>query len=176
MRPTTKTELMTASQQSYDQLLALISSLTPQQQETNFTFDVSRMKEAHWQRDHNLRDILIHLWEWQKMLLKWVKVNQAAEECDFLPAGYNWHTYGDLNQLFWQRNQEVSLQQAQDLLAHTHQEVMQLLTSFTNDELFQKKVYPWTGNNALGTYFIANTSSHYEWALKKIRKFKRSLK
>lgn len=176
MKPTTKTELMTASQQSYDQLLALISSLTPQQQEANFTFDVSRMKEAHWQRDRNLRDVLIHLWEWQKMLLKWINVNQAGEECDFLPAGYNWHTYGDLNQLFWQRNQEVSLQQAQDLLAYTHQEVMQLLTSFTNDELFQKKVYPWTGNNALGTYFIANTSSHYEWALKKIRKFKRSLK
>lgn len=61
MRPTTKTELMIASQQSYDQLLALISSLTPQQQKANFTFDVSRMKEVHWQRDYNLWDVLIHL-------------------------------------------------------------------------------------------------------------------
>ncbi|BDR60351.1 ClbS/DfsB family four-helix bundle protein [Lactobacillus xylocopicola] len=175
-RPTNKTELIDASNTAYQKLLALISSLPEDAREADFTFDTSNLKEAHWQRDHNVRDVLAHLYEWQNLLLNWINNNQAGKEQAFLPAGYNWRNYGDLNNKFQEKHQSTNLAEMEELLHKSHEQVMQLLASFTNDELFTKKTFSWTGNNALGSYFISNTSSHYEWALKKLRKHKRSLK
>ncbi|MDR1213109.1 MAG: ClbS/DfsB family four-helix bundle protein, partial [Propionibacteriaceae bacterium] len=44
----------------------------------------------------------------------------------------------------------------------------------TNDELFSRGVYPWTKSTTLGAYFVSATSSHYDWAMKKLRKHKRT--
>ena len=56
-----------------------------------------------------MRDILIHLWEWHKLLLRWVKNNRDLKnvKIQFLEEGYSWKTYGDMNKVFWKRNQEV---------------------------------------------------------------------
>ncbi|MCR5436700.1 MAG: ClbS/DfsB family four-helix bundle protein, partial [Treponema sp.] len=34
----------------------------------------------------------------------------------------------------------------------------------------------WTGNAALGAYFVSTTSSHYDWAMKKIKAHKKNCK
>ena len=88
--------------------------------------------------------------------------------------GYNWKTYGDMNVVFWQRNQEISLEEALARFKETHQKVMKQIESMTNDELFQKNVYDWVGGSTLGSYFISVTSSHYDWAMKKIKLHKKS--
>ncbi|KEQ37045.1 hypothetical protein SK137_1046 [Streptococcus mitis] len=44
-----------------------------------------------------------------------------------------------------------------------------MIEVFSNDELFTKGVYKWTGGTSLGSYFISSTSSHYGWALKKLK-------
>ncbi|MDL2315205.1 ClbS/DfsB family four-helix bundle protein [Bacteroidales bacterium OttesenSCG-928-C19] len=36
------------------------------------------------------------------------------------------------------------------------------IDSFTNDELFTKKYFPWTGTTNLGSYCISATSSRYD--------------
>ncbi|WP_254259881.1 ClbS/DfsB family four-helix bundle protein [Listeria fleischmannii] len=61
-------------------------------------------KKAHWKRDKNIRDVLIHLYEWQQLLLKWVEANVEGERKPFLKEGYNWKTYGAMNQLFLGKN------------------------------------------------------------------------
>ena len=88
--------------------------------------------------------------------------------------GYNWKTYGDMNVVFWQRNQSVSLEEALTTFKETHGKVMKQIESMTNDELFQKNVYDWVGGSTLGSYFISTTSSHYDWPIKKIKLHKKS--
>ncbi|MFD1898932.1 ClbS/DfsB family four-helix bundle protein [Enterococcus termitis] len=39
-----------------------------------------KKRKAHWLRDQNLRDVLIHLYEWHQLLLSWVISNQNGEE------------------------------------------------------------------------------------------------
>ena len=51
--------------------------------------------------------------------------------------------------------------------------VVALIGKFTNEELFIKAYFPWTGTTSLGSYFVSATSSHYEWAIKKLRAFTR---
>ena len=138
-------------------------------------FVIGKKKEAHWKRDKNIRDVLIHLHEWHNLLLNWVDSNQAGIEKQFLIDGYNWRTYGAMNVAFWEKHQGTSFENSLKLLEDSHLKVMTLAETFSNDDLFSKGVYTWVGGSTLGSYFVSATSSHYDWAIKKIRKYKKSL-
>ena len=42
--------------------------------------------------------------------------------------------------------------------------------TFSNEELFTKKAFDWTGTTSLGSYCVSATFSHYDWATKDIKK------
>ena len=176
-RPTTKEDLLSAAAENYEKLNLLI--LNMKEEELNTPFDFSsdeKKKEAHWKRDKNLRDVLIHLYEWHQLILDWVKANQKGENKAFLPEPYNWKTYGDMNVEFWKKHQDTSLSKSKDLLEKSHSDVMNLIENFTNEQLFSKGFYKWTGGTTLGSYFVSSTSSHYDWAMKKLKAHQRNCK
>ncbi|GMC08493.1 hypothetical protein K5E_06320 [Enterococcus thailandicus] len=171
-RPKTKTDLMFLAEEKFVALMELVNTLTDEEQKAPFTFDeafLTKKKEKHWRRDKNIRDVFIHLYEWHQLLLTWVKENQAGQEISFLPSPYNWRTYGEMNEAFVEKHQTTSLEQAKKLLEQSHHEVMTVINSFTNEELFEKNQLSWTGHSTLGSYCVSSTSSHYEWVIKKIK-------
>ena len=169
-RPVTKAELIKAAAEGYDKLNRFISEMTEEQLQTPFDFsDDEKKKEAHWKRDKNLRDVLVHLYEWHMLLINWVSANESGETKPFLPQPYNWKTYGDMNVEFWKKHQNTSLDKAKLLLEKSHKDVMTLAEKFTDEQLFTKGVFKWVGGSTLGSYFISTTSSHYDWALKKLK-------
>lgn len=174
-RPTTKQELLTAAESEYEKLVSVISAMTEKELSTLFDFSAdTKKKEAHWTRDKNLRDVLIHLYEWHKLLLDFVQWNINGKIKPFLPFPYTWRTYGNMNIEFWKKHQNTSLDDAKILLEKSHSEVMRLADTLSDEELFGKKVYGWVGSGTLGSFFIANTSSHYTWAIKKLKAHKRN--
>lgn len=179
VRPKTKDELFHASVTQYHLLADTIKGLSSEEQEADFSFSsdfLEKKKEAHWARDKNLRDVLIHLYEWHQLLLNWVAANQQGQNQPFLPAPYNWRTYGEMNKQFVEKHQGTSLSEAKELLQKSHEQVMEMIQSFTNEELFAKGALPWTGTMTLGSYCVSATSSHYDWASKKIKQYKKSKK
>ena len=63
-RATTKEGLINDAKENYEKLNLLISKLNEEELNTSFDFSKDeKKKEAHWKRDKNLRDILIHLYE-----------------------------------------------------------------------------------------------------------------
>lgn len=174
-RPTTKSDLINAAANNYEELNKFISSLSEKELSTPFAFD-DKKKEAHWKRDKNLRDILIHLYEWHQLLLNWVESNQKGENKSFIPKPYNWKTYGDMNVEFWEKHKNTTLEQAKEMLEKSHKEVMDLAETFSNEELFSKGVYKWVGGSTLGSYFVSNTASHYDWAIKKLKAHRKIVK
>lgn len=174
-RPKTKIELIKAGNEKYEKLLELINTIPENHINGIFEFDISKEKEAHWKRDKNIRDILIHLYEWHMLLLNWIENNQKGVEKQFLQEGYNWRTYGEMNVKFWEKHQDTPYNKSFELLQNTHREVMDLAEEFSDDELFTKGVFKWVGGSTLGSYFASATSSHYDWAMKKIKKYKKSL-
>lgn len=173
-RATTKAELLSSAQMNYEQLIALIQGCSEAELITPYDFsNDEKKKEAHWQRDRNLRDVVIHLYEWHQLLLNWVASNQAGETKSFIPQPYNWKTYGQMNMAFWQKHQGTKLATALDLLEHSHQQVFELANTFSNEQLFSKGVYPWTRGSTLGSYFVSTTASHYAWAIKKLKAHKK---
>ena len=176
-RPQTKEGLLIAANENYEKLNGLIEKMSDKELTTPFDFSKDeKKKEAHWKRDKNLRDVLIHLYEWHQLILKWVHSNQNGEEKPFIPEPYNWRTYGDMNVEFWKKHQNTSLEDATKALQKSHKEVLKLAENFTNEELFSKKVYKWVGGSTLGSYFVSATSSHYDWAIKKLKAHQKNCK
>lgn len=170
-RARNKEDLLSFAGENYAKLMELIANMTENQLNTPFDFSADESKkEAHWARDKNVRDVLIHLYEWQCLMLAFLKNNADGKSAvPFLPAEYSWKTYGAMNVMFWNRHQNTSLESAKQLLSETHKNVLEAAEKYSNEELFTKKYFPWTGTTDLGSYFVSTTSSHYDWAIKKIK-------
>ena len=56
------------------------------------------------------------------------------------------------------------------LFQKSFEKVFSIIEKHTDEELFTKKKYKWTGSTSLGSYLISATSSHYDWALKLMKK------
>ena len=175
-RATTKTELVCASNEQLEKLLQMIDSMTDDERQTAFNFgDDPKDKEAHWKRDKNPRDVLIHLYEWHQLLLNWVKANQQGDAKPFLPEPYTWKTYSQMNVGFWEKHQNTAYEASRVLLEESHAAVMAVIDTFSNEALFEKKHFSWTGTTTLGSYCISATASHYDWAMKKIKRHIKNL-
>ncbi len=176
-RPTTKPDLLKAANGEFEKMWELIDSMTADEQKAAFDFgNAFAGKEAHWERDKNLRDVLVHLYEWHQLLLDWVESNQKGEQKPFLPAPYNWRSYGQMNVGFWEKHQGTSLHDAKEMVKESHETIIKLINHFSNDELFSKGIFPWAGTNTVGSYCVSTTASHYGWAMKKIKAHKKTYK
>lgn len=165
-RPTTRDELLTASEGRYQALLALVDGLPP---------DALRREFAFEDRDRQVRDVLGHLHAWHLMMFRWYEEGMAGGRPAIPAPGYTWSTLPALNAEIWQRCQGVDLLTTRADLDRSHGRMQELIRSHTDAELFTKKLYPWTGSTSLGAYLVSATSSHYDWAAKKIRRHRKTL-
>ena len=160
-RPTTKPDLIKAANEYFSKLWQQIDSMSDKERAADINLN---------ERDKNVRDVLVHLYEWHCLLLNWIKTNTQGKTAAFLPEPYNWKTYPEMNIEFWKKHQETPYLDAEKMLKKTHKEVMKLIERFSNEELFSKGAFDWTGTTMLGSYCISATSSHYDWATKDIKK------
>ncbi|MDR2897578.1 MAG: ClbS/DfsB family four-helix bundle protein [Spirochaetaceae bacterium] len=163
-RPTTKEQLLEASGQNLKKLFTLIDSIPEEFREAEYELN---------ERDRTISDVLCHLHEWHLMLESWHTDEMAGTDRPFLPEGYNWQSYTELNREIWKRYQGTPLAKARSLLQKSHDAVMKQIEAHSNEELFTKKYYSWTGTTSLASYFISSTSSHYDWGLKTIKPIKK---
>ncbi len=175
-RPKTKKDLIEVSNLNFDKLLDVIDSFTEKEFSTEFDFSAdTKLKEAHWTRDKNVRDILIHLYEWHQLLINWITKNKAGDKVSFLPEPYTFKNITEMNVEFWEKHQNTSHQKAMNMLKNSHNEVMKIVETFSNEELFTKKYFSWSGTTSVGSYCVSSTSSHYDWAIKKLKKHKKNI-
>lgn len=158
-RPVSKTELLHLSQKTYQQLVDYLAQLPDVQ-----------LEFAPGTMNRRVRDVLAHLHHWHLLFFEWYKVGMAGKKPDIPAAGYTWKTTPELNLAIWEKYRHTDLTEVRQLLHKSHHQIQQIIAQHTQEELFTKKLYPWTGTTSLGAYLISSTSSHYEWALKLIKK------
>lgn len=160
-RPTNKTDLLSLSQKSYKDLIDFVDSFSKEDQ--NREFPPGTM-------NRNIRDVLAHLHHWHLLTLEWYSIGMKGEKPDMPAKGYTWKTIPDLNKKIQGKYSTTDLQTARKLLDKSFKEVLSLIEKHTNEELFEKKKYKWTGTTSLGAYLVSCTSSHNDWALKLMKK------
>ncbi len=160
-RPKSKPELLDLAEGNFNKLFALIDSKSVEEQEAEFKTPTM---------NRNIRDVLGHLHQWHLMLLDWYTIGMTGEKPEMPAPGYTWKTTSELNRKIWQQYSGTPLAEMKKKLEGSHKKVMSLINKHTDEELFQKKRYKWTGSTSLGAYLISSTSSHYDWAYKLIKK------
>jgi len=99
-RATSNGDLVKYANVQFDKMWQLIDSMSRQQEGADLILMEISCEEAHWSRDRNIRDVLVHLYEWHQLLLRWAISNMNSGERTFLPHSYNWKTYGTMNFAF----------------------------------------------------------------------------
>lgn len=165
-RPKTKEELLDLSAKNFRSLHDLIQSFTAEQLE-------GPIPEHELYK--NVRDVLAHLHHWHTMMLNWYEVGMTGEKPHMPAKGYTWKTVPDLNRQICRKYKSTSLEEITSLLQASYEDLRRIMEKHTDTELFEKKLYPWTGTTSLGSYMVSATSSHYDWALKLLKKYKKSL-
>lgn len=165
-RPKNKSDLLSLSNSNFEKLRLLIDSLWDNVENQTFTFE---------DRDKNIRDVLVHLYEWHQLMIHFISENVKWNNVSFLPSPYNWKTYPQMNVEIRNKHQNTDYADAVKMLKESHKIVIQLIDWFSDEELFIKKYFNWTWTTNLWSYFISSTSSHYDRAINKIKKHKKSL-
>ncbi|WP_062378715.1 ClbS/DfsB family four-helix bundle protein [Demequina pelophila] len=164
-RPTTKTALLEAAQEGFDGLERLLDAMSDEEREATFELE---------DRDRNVRDVLIHLTAWHRLLVDWMRANLADERRPFFPAPYTWKTYGDMNVEIWRAHQDVPLGDARRALRASHAQALRSIEELDDAQLFERQHFDWTGTTTVGSYCVSATSAHYAWAAKKLRRHRRA--
>ncbi|MEO0897979.1 MAG: ClbS/DfsB family four-helix bundle protein [Bacteroidota bacterium] len=160
-KPTNKEELLSAAEQEFDRLLGFVHS---------FPEEVQLQAFPAGTMNRNIRDVLGHLYHWHLMFFRWHEEGMAGKKPDMPAKGHSWKTTPALNKEIWEACQKVPLTEMEDLLKKSHQKMLSIIQQYSEEELFQKKRYKWTGSTSMGAYLISSTSSHYNWGYKLIKK------
>ncbi|MFS4491271.1 ClbS/DfsB family four-helix bundle protein [Maribacter sp. 2308TA10-17] len=164
-RPKTKEELLFLSQNNYTKLNNYIDLLPKNVLQNEFP-------KGYLNR--NIRDVIAHLHHWHLMLLEWHKVGLTGVKPDMPAKGYTWKTMPELNLKIREKYENTDLSEARKILDESYTTVQKLIKNHSEAALFEKKKYHWTGSTSLAAYIISATSSHYDWALKLIKKCRKS--
>lgn len=160
-KPINKKDLLIQSEKNYKSLLDYIGELSVQSKTKAF-------KEG--MLNQNIRDVVAHLQHWHLLQLGWYEAGMKGDKPSMPAEGYTWSAMPQLNLMIREIYKDITLNDAMVKLESSHARIMKLIEGHTDEELFAKKKYPWTGSTSLGAYIISATSSHYAWALKLIKK------
>ncbi len=163
-KPTTKTELLVASQANFYKLNALVDSFS--EEEKNADFPDGTL-------NRNIRDVLAHLHHWHLLFLGWYATGMKGEKPKMPARGFTWNQTPSLNKRIREKYRSVELPEVRNRLSQSFEDLQHIIERHSEEELFEKKRYAWTGSTSLAAYLIANTSSHYDWAYKLIMRVKR---
>jgi hypothetical protein len=173
---TTKQELLTAIEDGYTKLNDQIGKMTAEEITAHFSFVADPKKcGVRWQYDCCLRDLLIHIYEWQVLQRFFVQNIREGHPKDYLPDEYR-KCYHEMDKMLVEKHQNTSLEEAQRRLQQTHKEMLDLAESFTEEELFTKGYYKNTYTTSMAAYFESVTSSPYAQAVKLLQTHQKNLK
>ena len=167
--PTTKQELLASIADGYAKLCEQMGKLSNEEAAATFDFASDPKKcGVRWQYDRSLRDLLIHLHEWQVLMQEFVQNIREGHPRDYLPDEYR-RNYHEMDKMRVEKHQQTPLEDAKRLLQQTHEEMVILAESFTEEELFTKGYYKNTYTTSMAAYFLSVTTSPYGQAVKLLK-------
>ena len=159
-RPKTRAELLYQAEEEFDKLHKLVAEVPLDERETPGACEA-------W----SVKDILAHLDAWHEMFLRWEVVGSTGEIPAMPAAGYTWKQTPELNQAIYERHKADDWDAVVTRLRHSYERVIEVISAHSDEELFTKKLVPWTGSTSIGSYAVSASSSHYAWASRLIRRW-----
>ena len=159
-RPSNRDQLLEAIDSEFDRLSREIDEIDPDYRTAGGACD-------SW----SVKDLLAHLDAWHEMFLIWEKAGSAGQSIEMPAPGYTWKETPALNDEIYRRTRDDGYDVVVARLSDSRQRVRAVVESYSDEDLFTKRRFKWTGSTSVGSYAVSATSSHYDWARKLVRKF-----
>ena len=162
--PKHKDELLKAITDNYHKLLSELSTIPA---------DLTTTKELDGHAKNtfmSVKDLVAYLIGWGQLVLKWNDRKSKGLDVDFPDTGFKWNELGQLAQKFYKDYEKENFQMLLKKLEKTKNELLKLIESKTNKELYEMAWYnQWT----FGKMIQLNSASPYKNAKDRIRKWKK---
>jgi len=158
-RPTNKKQLLTAMQSEHEALEKALETLTPEAM-------TATSRVTKW----SIKDVLAHLSAWEDMCLGWYTAGLQGKTPALPAEGFNWAQIPALNKQIMEKHRDRSLEEILKQFRATYRRMLKTVGGIGEADMFTPGRYAWTNKNAMATYFISSSSSHYNWARKEVRK------
>ncbi len=152
-RPTSRPELLAAAEREFDGLWDTVAVVSPSDREAPGAC-------GSW----SVKDILAHLDAWDRMWLRWEQAGVREEPTQMPAEGFTWAQTPALNEQIRADAAGERWDEVCDRLRDSHARIMTVLSGYSDEDLFARKRYRWTGSTSVGSYAVSATSSHYAWA------------
>lgn len=162
--PTNKEELQIAIKTNYNKLKKELSGI-PVELAT-----ITNLEGHAKDTVMSINNLISYLTGWGKLVLKWNTKKDNQEIVDFPETGYKWNELGKLAQKFYNDYEKDDFNTLCTELDEITGRILFLIEQKTNTELYETAWYEkWT----LGRMIQFNTSSPYNNARARIRKWKK---
>jgi len=123
----------------------------------------------------SVKDILAHVVGWQGRILKWHEAEQRGETPAVPAPGLTWGDLKRFNEMIYQEHRRRSLKAVLLDYEVFHNRMIALIEATPDADLVAVGRFKWMGPTwTLSDYCRAETASHYRWARKWIRRWKRA--
>ncbi|HMN14072.1 MAG TPA: ClbS/DfsB family four-helix bundle protein [Bellilinea sp.] len=158
-RPQTKTDLIT----QFDIQAAKLAKALD-------TLDVKWISKPGAVGEWAIKDLIGHLDAWHRMVLDWYEIGRGGGTPAVPAPGLKWSQLPELNQRIFEAYKDRSWDDIKGAFTESQRGVRELIDSINEEQLFLRGWYPWMNNNALASYLTSVGPSHYDWAIKEIKK------
>lgn len=120
----------------------------------------------------SVKDILSHLYGWHKLLIQWI-ATEPELEIELPAKGYKWNQTPELNQKIFEDWKDTQFRSISRRIRLSHNRVRKYVDELSETELLSAGHFAWTKKHAISSYIAPNTTSHYKWAVKKIKRLQK---
>jgi hypothetical protein len=159
-RAQTKEQLISYTKEEKEKLYEYLKQIKELDLEDKYVFDNRKPK-----------DIVAHLVAWHKLMDNWYTVGMKGEKPEIPAPGYTFKDSDELNEKLFQDYKDIGLEEILKEFEEYDKKLIGYVKKHTNEDLYTKKKYKWTGTTSIGSYMTSALSSHYVWGNELLRKF-----
>lgn len=160
--PASKEDLLTAIDQRFAKLDAALDAVP-----VDLADDTSMDGHARGTM-MSVNNLVSYLIGWNELVLKWLARDDAGKDVAFPETGYQWNELGALARKFYADFAEHSFEENRQRLRNVKEQLIRDIASRSNEELYGA---PWYGKWTKGRMIQLNSSSPYENARGRVRKW-----
>ncbi len=122
----------------------------------------------------SVKDFLAHRAEWGRMFERWYAEAVAGGTPAVPSERYTWRQLPALNAEIHERHRDVPLDVVEQDFADTADRLRRLVEGVSDEDLFQRHRFSFTGSTDLAAYLNSATAAHYRSARTHIRRWWRA--
>lgn len=114
---------------------------------------------------------------WMNLVLDWERNEKLGHECVMPAPGYKWNQLGLLNESFYEKYSDYTLDELRSLFQETEQQWQNWIDTLSDEELFVQGVRQWTGTKpgwAMVKWIQINSVAPFKSFRTQIRKWKKT--